>query len=138
MTAIKQAIVTIDEQVYIIDAFKGTVGWKYLPKVTKFILPIVLELGKSNPQEASDLTQEDVDGLDEEHIIKVLIELLSGDDIDEFTELVEDLLSNVNKNGSKINFDEEFSQNYLTLLKLVFEVIKLNYLNSFQKLATKK
>ena len=67
----------------------------------------------------------------------MFMDLLSGDNAEEIINLVPDLLSRVTKNGVKIDFDEEFSQNYLTMFKLVFEVLKLNYLSSFQKLDTK-
>lgn len=142
----KQAFLTIKEDKYIIDAFKGMEGWRYLPKVTKLILPFIF--GNSAEDESKEKSVEDIQeafgeleskqkNIDEEKVIPMLMDLLSGDNAEEIINLVPDLLSRVTKNGVKIDFDEEFSQNYLTMFKLVFEVLKLNYLSSFQKLDTK-
>ena len=142
----KQAFLTIKEDKYIIDAFKGMEGWRYLPKVTKLILPFFF--GNSAEDESKEKSVEDIQeafgeleskqkNIDEEKVIPMLMDLLSGDNAEEIINLVPDLLSRVTKNGVKIDFDEEFSQNYLTMFKLVFEVLKLNYLSSFQKLDTK-
>lgn len=142
----KQAFLTIKEDKYIIDAFKGMEGWRYLPKVTKLILPFIF--GNSTEDESKEKSVEDIQeafgeleskqkNIDEEKVIPMLMDLLSGDNAEEIINLVPDLLSRVTKNGVKIDFDEEFSQNYLTMFKLVFEVLKLNYLSSFQKLDTK-
>lgn len=141
----KQTIVDINGTKYIIDAFKGLEGWTYLPKVTKFVLPFIFgnvqqeEGGKSTIEKIKDgdIDQEAVDSLDEEKVVKVLMDLLSGENAKEIIDLVPELLKRVTKNGVSIDFDEEFSQNYLTMFKLVFEVLKLNYLKSFPKLDTK-
>lgn len=137
MSAIKrQEIVNIDGVVYTIDAFKGIEGWKLLPKVTKQILPFIF--GASG-KGTSDLTEKDfnsVEDLNDEVVLKNLMELLSGQNVEELIELVQDLLKRVSRDSQIIDFDNEFAQNYLTMFKLVFEVIKLNYLKSFQKLDT--
>lgn len=136
----KQAIVTIDNTTYIIDAFKGVEGWKYLPKVTKLLLPFIF--GSAGDETELDLDNIDEKGkealasINEEKTLDILMNLLSGDNAEEIIELVPKLLSRVSKSGEVIDFDNEFSQNYLTMLKLVFEVIKLNYISSFKKLDT--
>ena len=46
------------------------------------------------------------------------------------------MVSDVSVDGSRVDFDTEFTQNYDALLKLVVEVLKLNYQDSFQRLVT--
>lgn len=118
-----QAHIDIDGRTYIIDAFKGREGWKYLPKIIKFIMPIVEAVGGA-------------ENLDESKAISSISGLLVGEAADEVFSLVQDLMSNVSVDGRKVNFDTEFAQRYDILLKLVLEVLKLNYLESFQRLAT--
>lgn len=130
----KQAIVNIGGSTYIIDAFKGARGFKYLPKITKLILPFLFGADVTMTEE--EIKEQASQGLNEAKTIEILMELLSGDNADELVELVTDLVTGISKNGSLINFDDEFAQNYGVLLKLVFEVIKLNYLNSFQDLVS--
>ena len=118
-----QAHIDIDGRTYIIDAFKGREGWKYLPKIIKFIMPIVEAVGGA-------------DNLDESKAISSIAGLLAGEAADEVFSLVQELMGSVSVDGRKVNFDTEFAQRYDILLKLVLEVLKLNYLESFQRLAT--
>lgn len=131
----KQAIVKIENNTYIIDAFKGLDGWKLLPRVTKLILPFLFS---TQDYEEGEDASEELKALNEEKTIEILMNLLSGENADDLIDLVPKLLSNVTKNSEVIDFDKEFSQNYMVMFKLVFEVIKLNYISSFQKLATKE
>lgn len=131
----KQAIVKIENNTYIIDAFKGLDGWKLLPRVTKLILPFLFS---TQDYEEGEDASEELKTLNEEKTIEILMNLLSGENADDLIDLVPKLLSNVTKNSEVIDFDKEFSQNYMVMFKLVFEVIKLNYISSFQKLATKE
>lgn len=118
----KQTIITINERTYIINAFKGLKGWSYLPRLTKYIFPFVGFLSNANA------TDDDV--------IETLVSLLSGENAKEVEQLVIELVSDVQADGSRIDFDTEFAQCYDTLLKLVVEVLKLNYMDSFQRLVT--
>lgn len=118
----KQTIITINERTYIINAFKGLKGWSYLPRLTKYIFPFVGFLSNANA------TDDDV--------IETLVSLLSGENAKEVEQLVIELVSDVQADGSRIDFDTEFAQGYDTLLKLVVEVLKLNYMDSFQRLVT--
>ena len=118
----KQTIITINERTYIINAFKGLKGWSYLPRLTKYIFPFVGFLSNANT------TDDDV--------IETLVNLLSGENAKEVEQLVVELVSDVQADGSRIDFDTEFAQGYDTLLKLVVEVLKLNYMDSFQRLVT--
>lgn len=118
-----QAIIDIGGRQYTIDAFRGREGWKYLPRITKFIMPIIEALGGA-------------ENIDEQIALSKFAGLLDGDNADEIYNLVQELMSGVSVEGRAINFDTEFAQKYDVLLKLTLEVLKLNYLESFQRLAT--
>lgn len=118
-----QAHINIDGRTYTIDAFRGREGWKYLPKITKFIMPIIEAVGGA-------------ENVNEAQAMSGIGDLLSGENGDEIFQLVQDLVSSITVDGQRINFDKEFSQRYDVLLKLTLEVLKLNYLESFQRLAT--
>ena len=118
----KQTIITINERTYIINAFKGLKGWSYLPRLTKYIFPFVGFMFNR------DSTDDDV--------IATLVSLLSGENAKEVEQLIIEMVSDVNVDGSRVDFDTEFAQNYDALLKLVVEVLKLNYEDSFQRLVT--
>lgn len=118
----KQTIITINERTYIINAFKGLKGWSYLPRLTKYIFPFV---GFIFNQDSTD-----------DDVIATLVSLLSGENAKEVEQLIIEMISDVNVDGSRVDFDTEFAQNYDALLKLVVEVLKLNYQDSFQRLVT--
>lgn len=118
----KQTIITINERTYIINAFKGLKGWSYLPRLTKYIFPFI---GFIFNQDSTD-----------DDVIATLVSLLSGENAKEVEQLIIEMVSDVNVDGSRVDFDTEFSQNYDALLKLVVEVLKLNYQDSFQRLVT--
>ena len=75
-------------------------------------------------------------GMSDEEAGIALMSLLSGDNAKEITQLIKDLVSEIEVNGMKIDFSNEFEDNYDALLILAIEVIKLNYSNSFQRLVT--
>ena len=118
----KQTIININDRTYIINAFKGLKGWSYLPRLTKYIFPFVGFIFNR------DSTDDDV--------IATLVSLLSGENAKEVEQLIIEMVSDVNVDGSRVDFDTEFAQNYDALLKLVVEVLKLNYQDSFQRLVT--
>ena len=118
----KQTIITINERTYIINAFKGLKGWSYLPRLTKYIFPFV---GFIFNQDSTD-----------DDVIATLVSLLSGENAKEVEQLIIEMVSDVNVDGSRVDFDTEFTQNYDALIKLVVEVLKLNYQDSFQRLVT--
>ncbi len=118
----KQTIITINERTYIINAFKGLKGWSYLPRLTKYIFPFIGFIFNK------DSTDDDV--------IATLVSLLSGENAKEVEQLIIEMVSDVNVDGSRVDFDTEFAQNYDALLKLAVEVLKLNYQDSFQRLVT--
>lgn len=122
----KQSIKTINDRVYTINAFRGEKGWEFLPKLTKYVFPFIGLLGGSSED----------GGMSDEEAGSALMSLLSGDNAKEITHLIKDLVSEIEVNGMKIDFSNEFEDNYDALLILAIEVIKLNYSNSFQRLVT--
>lgn len=118
----KQAIKTINDRTYVINAFTGLTGWGFIPRLTKYVFPFI---GFAfNP----DMKDEDV--------IKQMMDICSGENALEVQNLIVELVRDVQADGTTINFEKEFAQNYDALLLLALEVIKLNYFDSFQRLVT--
>ena len=117
-----QHIERINNKAYVINSFKGREGWSYLPRLTKYVFPFIGFLFNENK--------------DDSEIISQLIGLLSDENQKEVEQLLVDLVSNVEVDNMKIDFDKEFAENYDAFLLLVIQVIKLNYLESFQRLVT--
>lgn len=118
----KQVIKTINDRTYVINSFRGEKGWEFLPRLSKYIFPFIGLLG------GEELTDEQAG--------ESLSRLLEGENSREISILVKELVADVEVGGMKINFNEEFSENYDALLILALEVIKLNYAKSFQRLVT--
>lgn len=117
-----QKIARINDRAYIINAFKGIKGWSYLPRLTKYVFPFISFMFDEGRGEAD--------------VIDEMVKLLSGENANEVINLIQDLVADVQVDGSVIDFDFEFTQKYDTLILLVIEVIKLNYFDSFQRLVT--
>ena len=117
-----QKVVRINDKAYIINAFKGIKGWSYLPRLTKYVFPFISFMFDEGRGEA--------DVMDE------MVKLLSGNNAEEVITLIQDLVADVQVDGSTIDFDFEFTQKYDALILLVIDVIKLNYFDSFQRLVT--
>ena len=117
-----QHIERINNKAYVINSFKGREGWSYLPRLTKYVFPFIGFMFNENK--------------DDSEIISQLIGLLSDENQKEVEQLLVDLVSNVEVDNMKIDFDREFAENYDAFLLLVIQVIKLNYLESFQRLVT--
>ena len=117
-----QHIERINNKAYVINSFKGREGWSYLPRLTKYVFPFIGFMFNENK--------------DDSEIISQLISLLSDENQKEIEQLFVDLVSNVEVDNMKIDFDKEFAEHYDTFLLLVLQVIKLNYLESFQRLVT--
>ena len=117
-----QKVVRLNDKAYMINAFKGLTGWSYLPRLTKYVFPFIgfmLNEGKGD-----------------EEVIEQLVNLLTGENAKEVEQLIIDMVSDIQVDNSRIDFDNEFAQNYDSLILLFVEVIKLNYLESFQRLVT--
>lgn len=117
-----QHIERINNKAYVINSFKGREGWSYLPRLTKYVFPFIGFMFNENK--------------DDSEIISQLTGLLSNENQKEVEQLLVDLVSNVEVDNMKIDFDKEFAENYDAFLLLVIQVIKLNYLESFQRLVT--
>ena len=117
-----QHIERINNKAYVINSFKGREGWSYLPRLTKYVFPFIGFMFNENK--------------DDSEIISQLIGLLSDENQKEVEQLLVDLVSNVEVDNMKIDFDKEFVETYDAFLLLVIQVIKLNYLESFQRLVT--
>lgn len=117
-----QHIERINNKAYVINSFKGREGWSYLPRLTKYVFPFIGFMFNENK--------------DDSEIISQLTGLLSNENQKEVEQLLVDLVSNVEVDNMKIDFDKEFAENYDTFLLLVIQVIKLNYLESFRRLVT--
>ena len=117
-----QKVVRLNDKAYMINAFKVLTGWSYLPRLTKYVFPFIgfmLNEGKGD-----------------EEVVEQLVNLLTGENAKEVEQLIIDMVSDIQVDNSRINFDNEFAQNYDSLILLFVEVIKLNYLESFQRLVT--
>ena len=117
-----QKVVKINDKAYLINAFKGIVGWSYLPRLTKYVFPFIGFMFVENKGD-SDVMEE-------------MVKLLSGDNANEVVSLIQDIVADVQVDGSNVDFNFEFAQNYDALILLVVEIIKLNYFDSFQRLVT--
>lgn len=130
----KQATPNINGKTYVINQFQGEEGWEYLAAVTKYILPVAsYMLGGYKVDEDNKADQENKL---EAQFTKSFSELMSGENRKEFTQLVKDLVRKVEVDSQAINFNREFAGNYDVLIKLVWEVIKLNYESTFQNLVS--
>ena len=117
-----QKVVRLNDKAYMINAFKGLTGWSYLPRLTKYVFPFIGFMLN--------------DGKGDEEVIEQLVNLLTGENAKEVEQLIIDMVSDIQVDNSRIDFDNEFAQNYDSLILLFVEVIKLNYLESFQRLVT--
>ena len=117
-----QKVVRLNDKAYLINAFKGRVGWSYLPRLTKYVFPFIGYM--FNEDKADD------------DMAEQLMLILSGDNAKEVENLVIELVEHVQVDGSAIDVDKEFAQSYDTLIMLFIEVLKLNYFDSFQRLVT--
>lgn len=117
-----QKIFPINNKTYLINSFKGTVGWSYLPRLSKYIFPFIGFIFN--------------EAQNDDEVVSTVMGLLTGENAKEVTNLIMDIVADVQVDNSSIDFDTEFAQNYDALILLVVEVIKLNYLDSFQRLVT--
>lgn len=125
-----QKIVVIDDRRYVINAFKGLEGWKHMPVLASIVFPMLSGMSGLFTEEG-ELSEDQ-----EDQAIEKIGELLSGENSEKLTKLFVELTKGIQRDNQTIDFDREFSQNYHILFKLVFEVLKLNYYGSLQKLGT--
>ena len=92
-----QHIERINNKAYVINSFKGREGWSYLPRLTKYVFPFIGFMFNENK--------------DDSEIISQLTGLLSNENQKEVEQLLVDLVSNVEVDNMKIDFDKEFADN---------------------------
>lgn len=107
----QQKEIQIGEDKYQLTQFGARQGIKLGKKVAKLALPTIGALY----------------GTDEEFSLSVAAEVVAEhiDDLDDQT--IQELLSSATKNKYAINFDDEFAGNYMTLFKLLWEIIQFNF-----------
>jgi hypothetical protein len=114
----KQEEFEVNGSKYLVTQFGAKQGVKLGKKVAKVALPAIAAVYGN---EASS-----------EYAIPVMMEVVSEnlDYLDEDT--IQELLSLTTKNNYAINFDDEFAGNYLTLFKLLWEIVQFNFADFFQ------
>lgn len=112
---------TIEGETFRITPFPAFKGLVYLKKLTKIVGPSAAamfgeidENGESNGPEKA---------------VELLVSNFDGDGVET---LIKDFMASVTKGGQPLIFDIEFQANYGKLLKLVIEVVKVNYSSVFQ------
>lgn len=123
-----QKIVDIEGEKYVINAFKGEKGFKLKTQIIQLASPSLGDLFKSVPTDNSEKQESG------ENVIQSLVKFIANSTSDKIFQLIKDIISEVEKDGQKINFDTEFSCNYFALYKLVYEVLFFNYKDVFLKL----
>tara|TARA_R110000803_G_scaffold13482_1_gene37862 strand:- start:12493 stop:12879 length:387 start_codon:yes stop_codon:yes gene_type:complete len=113
----------IDGETFRIAPFPAFKGLVYLKKLTKIVGPSIATMfGGEEATELADLSSA-------EKAVELLVQNFDGDGVET---LIKDLVASVTKNGQPLVFDIEFQANYGKLLKLVVEVVKVNYGSVFQ------
>lgn len=112
-----QKEIEINGDKYLLTQFGGRQGLKLGKKVAKLVLPTLGALYSEDSEEmdiavAADVIADHLDELDDQTILE--------------------LLSSVTKNKYNLNVDDEFAGNYLTMFKLLWEVISFNFSDLFQ------
>ena len=131
----KQKEVLIGSTQYTINTLSATKALTLQPKVMKLIGRSVIEfMNVKAPENDEQSPNIEADVLN--RIAEVFLEDLEKIDIASLSkELIE---SCVFKGSSNLNFDNEFTGNLATLYRLLFEVVKFNYLDVFLNLASDK
>lgn len=124
----KQNIVDVDGSKYVINAFKGEKGFKIKTEIMQLAAPSIGDLFKFQKEEDGSELKESGD------VIQSLAKLISSSTSDKIFALIKNIISEVERDGNKINFDDEFSCNYFALYKLIYEVLLFNYKDVFLKL----
>ena len=106
----QQKEVIIGNDKYLIEQFGAVKGFRVGKKVGKVMLPVISKAFGEEEASMADLMSivaENIDSIDEDTVME--------------------LLSETYKNKQSINFDTEFAGNYMTLFKLLWEVIQFNF-----------
>lgn len=117
--------VKINNKAYIINPFKGIKGFKIQAKLLKIVSSGIGALGTGS---------ENGDEPEIDNLMAGIKLLLTENDVDDIFKLIEEIISDTQTLDGSIDFDKEFSQNYLALFELIKEIILFNYKDVFQKL----
>ncbi len=116
-----QKVVHVGDESYLVTAFLTSKGLRIKSRIIKYF-------GASLTEAFSG------DAEDDSTIISVIAGLFDQITEEQFVELTKDILSNVTKNNQMIDFEREFSKNYVNLYKLIKEVLEFNYSDLFSLL----
>lgn len=116
-----QKVVHVGDESYLVTAFLTSKGLRIKSRIIKYF-------GASLTEAFSG------DAEDDSTIISVIAGLFDQITEEQFIELTKDILSNVTKNNQMIDFEREFSKNYVNLYKLIKEVLEFNYSDLFSLL----
>lgn len=112
---IKQKIIKIDEEEFILNTIPATKGLKLLKQLTKLVGPAFTELMKNGENEqvnpvslAMEKLFDNLDSVDVENLAK-------------------ELVASASKGSIAINFDTEFSGEYGKLFQLLKEIVEFNF-----------
>jgi len=119
---IEDKVLEIDGTEYRIQPFPAFKGLVILKKLTKIVGPSITTLVSSADGDGVDIANA-------EKAIELLVENFEGEGVEN---LIKELINSVSKGGQPIQFDIEFMADYGKLLKLVTEVVKVNYGSVFQ------
>lgn len=114
--------IEIGGETFRIQPFPAIKGLVILKKLTKIIGPSMTSLLTSTDGETVDLSNA-------EKAVEMLVANFDGDGVET---LIKELMASVSKKGQQLNFNIEFMADYGKLLKLVLEVVKVNYGSVFQ------
>lgn len=119
---IEDKVVEIDNVEYRIQPFPAFKGLVILKKLTKILAPSMSTM----------FTEVDSQVMEMDNLEKAVTQLVSNFDDDTVEVLIRDLIKSVTRNGQPLAFDIEFMADYGRLLKLVKEVVMVNYSTVFQ------
>lgn len=112
----QQKEIELNGDKYQLTQFGARQGIKLGKKVARLLLPALAAVYSEN--------QEDFE-------LAAALEVV-GENLDHLDDAtIQELLSSVTKNKYAIDFDNEFAGNYMTLFKLLWEVIQFNFSDLF-------
>ena len=121
--------VTIGDDIFTVTTFPAFKGLTYLQKLLKIVGPAVGELFAKAATEGSGF--QDI-SVEDEALSYAIRELTTNLDKENVAQLVQDMIKDgVTKAGQPVQFNQEFSGNYGSLLKLIGTIVKENYSSFF-------
>jgi len=115
-----------------VTQFPGRRGFKVQTKLLKYFTPLISAFGKAQGKEDA----EDVSIIDREIDTESLMRFSESLDNDNALQFVFQLLEGTRIDGREINeavFDEKFAGNFLTLYKILWFVVEVNFSSFFDE-----